>query len=282
MTRRIRRFIFLMFVVFFVATSAGIALVAQGYRFDFGSLQIVKTGGVFIHTSIDGAKIYINDKYIGATNGILKYTNLVSGLTPKNYNIFIYKENYYPWNKVIEVKNGMVIELNNIILFPLELKRIKVIETPSQTFSEFAVNDGKLEIKNTKTKIVKTYNLTDGKLLASEKFTPATSTEKIISPDKNKKLIFSDKELWVDKDLVANFESPIDFFGWFNDSEHLLWLNNNELTIAELDNRGGKRNSVKYYLNIESPVFWDRNNSNFYFFDKTPEKDILYKIKLKV
>lgn len=282
MTRRIRRFIFLVFVVFFVAVSAGVVLFAQGYRIDFGSLTVVKTGGIFIDTSVDGAKIYINDKYIGATNGILKYTNLVSGLTPKNYNIFIYKENYYPWNKVIEVKNGMVVELNNIILFPLELKRIKVIEAPSQIFSEFAVNDGKLEIKNTKIKTVKTYNLADGKLLTSEKFTPATSSSEIISPDKNKKLTFLDNKLLVDKDLIAEFESPVDFFDWFDDSGHLLWLNNNELTIAELDNRGGKRNSVKYYLNIDSPVFWDRVNSDFYFFDKTPKTDILYKISLKI
>lgn len=282
MTRRIRRFIFLIFVVFFVATSAGIVLFAQGYRFDLNSLKVVKTGGIFINTSIDGAKIYINDKYIGATSGILNYTTLVSGLTPKNYNIFVYKEGYYPWNKVVEVKNGMVVELNNIILFPLELKKVKVVETPSQTFSEFAINDGKLEIKNAKTKTVKTYNLTDGKLLTSEKFIPTILPNEIVSPDKNKKLYLSNNKLWVDKDLIAEFESPVGFFDWFNDSEHLLWLNNNELTIAELDNRGGKRNSVKYYLNINFPVFWDRNNSNFYFFDKTSKTDVLYKINLKV
>ncbi|MFH1392899.1 MAG: PEGA domain-containing protein [Patescibacteria group bacterium] len=282
MTRRIRRFIFLMFVVVFAVTSAVIALFAQGYRFDFSSLKVVKTGGIFINTSVDGAKIYINDKYIGATNGILKFTNLVSGLTPKNYNIFIYKENYYPWNKVIEVKNGMVVELNNIILFPLELKRTKVIETPSQTFSEFAISDGKLEIKNAKTKTVKIYDLKNGELLTKSNFILATSSSEIISPDKNKKLFLSNNKLWVDKDLVASFDSPVDFFDWFDDSGHLLWLNNNELTIAELDNRGGKRNSVKYYLNIDSPVFWDRANSDFYFFDKTPKTDVLYKINLKV
>jgi len=282
MTRRIRRFIFLIFVIFFVVTSAGIALFAQGYRFDFGSLKIVKTGGIFISTSVDGAKIYINDKYIGATSGILNYTILVSGLTPKNYNIFVYKENYYPWNKVVEVKNGMVVELNNIILFPLELKRDKIIEIPAQTFSEFAVDDSKLEIKSNKTKTVKTYDLTDSKLLTSEKFVLATSTNEIISPNKNKKLFLSDNELWVDKDLIATFESPVDFYDWFDDSGHLLWLNNNELTIAELDSRGGKRNSVKYYLNIDSPVFWDRDNSDFYFFDKTSKTNVLYKINLKV
>lgn len=272
----------MIFVVFFVAISAGVALFAQGYRFDFDSLKIMKTGGIFINTSIDGAKIYINDKYIGATSGILNFNTLVSGLTPKNYNIFIYKENYYPWNKVVEIKNGMVVELNNIILFPLELKKTKVIEMPSQIFSEFAINGGKLEIKNTKTKTVKIYDLANGKLLTSEEFAPIILPNEITSPDKNKQLYISDNKLWVDKDLIAAFESTVDFFDWFDNSDHLLWLANNELTIAELDNRGGKHNSVKYYLNIDSPVFWDRNNSDFYFFDKTSKKDVLYKINLKV
>ena len=232
MTRQIRRFIFLIFVVFFIAISIGVVLFAQGYRVDFDSLKIVKTGGIFIDTSIDGAKIYINDEYVGTTSGILKYNALVSGLTPKNYNIFIYKENYYPWNKVMEIKDGMAVELKNIILFPLEFKRVKIIEVPLQTFFEFAIRDDKLEIKNIKAKTVKTYDLTNGELLTKEIVKPATTTNEIISPDKNKKLHLSDNKLWVDKDLIATFESEVGFFDWFDDYEHLIWLSDGELTVA--------------------------------------------------
>ena len=292
MTRKFRRFIFLIFIVFFVVSSIIVILFAQGYRFDFNSLKIVKTGGIFIKTSTDGAKIYINDKYVESTSGILSHSTLISGLAPKNYNVFIYKENYYPWNKTVEIKNGIVTELNNIILFPLEPKKNKVVELPSQLISEFAINNSTIEIKNNKTKIVNVYNLNDGKLLSSEKFKKATSSEEIISPDENKKLYIFNNQLWVDyldgtkkepfknagdKELIAEYEPPINFFDWFNDSEHLIWLANSELTIAELDNRGGKRNSIKFYLNINSSVFWDRNNSDFYFF----EKNTLYKINFK-
>ncbi len=252
MTRKFRRFIFLIFIVFFVISSIIVILFAQGYRFDFNSLKIVKTGGIFIKTSTDGAKIYINDKYVKSTSGILNYSVLISGLAPKNYNVFVYKENYYPWNKTVEVKNGMVAELNSIILFPLELKKIKIAELPSRLI--------------------------------------ATSSEEFVSPDKNKKLYLSNNQLGIEylkdirrepaksageKELIAAYESPVIFFDWLSDSEHLIWLANGELTVAELDNRGGKRNSIKFYLNIDSPVFWDRDNSDFYFF----EKNILYKIK---
>ena len=108
MTKRFRRFIFWVFVVFFVVTSIIVALLAQGWRIDFSSFKLVKTGGIFIKTSAPGAKIYINDKYIESTSGILNHSKLISDLTPKNYNIFIYKDGYYPWNKIVEVKNGLV------------------------------------------------------------------------------------------------------------------------------------------------------------------------------
>ena len=296
MTRKFRRFVFLIFTIFFIVCSIIVVLFAQGYRFNFNSLKIVKTGGIFIKTSTDGAKIYINDEYVESTSGILNYNALISGLIPKNYNVFVYKENYYPWNKTVEVKNGMVAELNSIVLFPLELKKIKIVELPSQVISEFAINNSTIEVKNDKTKIINVYNLSDGELLSSEKFKKATSSEGIISPDKNKKLYILNNQLWIDylndtkkepiknageKELIVAYELSINFFDWFNDSERLIWFTNGELTVAELDNRGGKRNSVKFYLNIDSPVFWDRNNSDFYFFEKTAGKNTLYKINFK-
>ncbi len=294
MTRRFRRFIFLIFTIFFVVSSIIVVLFAQGYRFDFNSLKIVKTGGIFIKTSTNSAKIYINDKYVESTSGILNHSALISGLAPKNYNVFVYKENYYPWNKTVEIKNGMVSELNDIILFPLELNKNKIIELPSQVISEFAVNDNTIKIKNNKTKIISVYNLIDGKLLSSEKFKKATSSEELISPDKNKNLHILNNQLWIDylndtkkeptknageKELITSYESPVIFFDWFNDSEHLIWFADGGLTVAELDNRGGKRNSIKFYFNIDSPVFWDRDSSDFYFFEKIAEKNTLYEIK---
>ncbi|MDO8743342.1 MAG: PEGA domain-containing protein [Candidatus Azambacteria bacterium] len=296
MTRRFRRGIFLIFVVFFIITSVATVFFAQGYILDFNSLKFVKTGGIFIKTSTDSVKIYLDDKYIETTGGILTHSALVSGLAPKTYSIFVYKENYYPWNKTVEVKSGMVVGLNNITLFPLELKKLKVVELSLQTISEFSVVNDTVEIKNNKTKIVNAYNLADGKLLSSKKFIIATSTTEFISPDKDKKIYISDNQLWIvylndakeepfkkagEKELLADYETPIDFFGWLNDSEHIIWFADSELNIAELDNRGGKRNSIKFYLNISAPVFWDRGNSTFYFFDKTSQKAVLYKIDLK-
>ncbi len=295
MTIRFRRFIFWIFVFLFIAASIITTLFAQGWRFNFETLRIIRTGGIFIKTNVAGAKIYINDEYIGSTAGILNYTKLINNLTPKNYNLFIYKEGYYPWNKIVEIRNGLVMELPYITLLPLELSKTKVAELPIQTIADFRVEDETIKIitnKKTGNAIVYDFN---GKLISSNVLKVATSTE-LISPDKNKKLYVLKNRVWIDyisnvkeepikiageKEVIAESESSILFLDWFKDSEHIIWFTGSELTISERDNRGGKRNSVKFYLNINPPIFWDRENSDLYYFKNSKEKSILYKINIE-
>lgn len=295
MTRRFRRFVFWIFFIFFIFASVIITLLAQGWRFDLKTFKTVKTGGIFIKSSVSEVKIYINDKYVGSTGGILNYTKLIDDLTPKKYNVFLYKEEYYPWNKTVEVKNGLVSELISVVLLPLDLKRDKITELPIQAIYDFSVDNGMIKIVNTKkTGVAKTYDM-NGNFISNEKIKVATSTE-LISPDKNKKLYNGDSQIWIDylnstkeeplkmageKEMIIASEKPILFLDWFKDSEHMMWLTENELNIAERDNRGGKRNSVKYYLNIVSPIFWDNKNFNLYFFETNKEKIILYKINME-
>ena len=295
MTRRFRRFIFWVFFILFTFVSIIIILFAQGWNFDFNSFRVVKTGGIFIRTSISEAKIYVNDKYVGSTNGILNYTKLVDNLTPKKYSIFLYKENYYPWNKTVEVKSGLVSEQIAITLFPINFKKNKVTELPRQIISDFSIENETIKVvNNKKTGAAKFYNIS-GSFVLSEKIKIATSTA-LISPDKNKKLYISNNQIWVnylndvkeepikssgEKELIIDLETPILFFGWFNDSEHIIWLTDSELNIAERDNRGNKRNNVKYYLNIPPPFFWDTKNSDLYFFETDKEKMILYKFNIE-
>ena len=296
MTMQFRRFIFWIFVVLFIVASVIIILFAQGWRFDLDTFKLVKTGGIFIKTTISGAKIYINDKYTGSTAGLLNYTKLVDDLAPKNYNLFIHKEGYYPWNKMVEVKNGLVTELFSVTLFPLELKKVRIAQLSAQKIANFKINNETIIISNKKTGIanVKVYD-TKGQLISNEKLEVATSTE-LISPDKNKKLYATDNKIWIEylgdvkeepskkageKEIIAILESPILFFDWLKDSEHIIWFTSGELTVAERDNRGGKRNSVKFYLNINPPIFWDIKNSDLYFFETNTEKSTLYKINIE-
>ncbi|OGD24836.1 hypothetical protein A2819_00490 [Candidatus Azambacteria bacterium RIFCSPHIGHO2_01_FULL_40_24] len=295
MTIGFRRFIFWIFVILFIAASVIITMLAQGWRFDLDSFKMVRTGGIFIKTTVSGAKIYVNDKYTGSTAGLLNYTKLVDDLAPKNYNLFIHKEGYYPWNKMVEVKNGLVTELFSVTLFPLDIKKIKIAQLPPQKISDFRIIDETIKIiNNKKTGIANVYAI-KGQFISSEKFKISTSTE-LISPDKNKKLYASGNKIWIEylndikeepskkageKEIVATLELPILFLDWLKDSEHVIWFTSGELTITERDNRGGKRNSVKFYLNINPPIFWDIKNSDLYFFETDKEKSILYKINIE-
>ena len=295
MTRQFRRFIFWIFVVFFITLSLVVSLIAQGWRFDFNTLKIVKTGGIYIKTSVTEAKVYVNDKYYKSTGGLLNHTILISGLAPKQYGIFIYKDGYFPWNKTIEVKNGLVTELSHIILLPIKLNKTKITELPVQPISEFSVRDKTIEIKNNKAKTARTYDF-EGILISNEKFKIATSSPlRITSPDGIKELFVSENKIWInytsdekeeparkigETDLVASYGEPIKFFDWFSDSEHIIWHANNELKIAERDDRGGKRYTAAFYLNIDSSVFWNQQNSEFYFFESGDKTIVLYKINV--
>lgn len=305
MTIRYRRFIFWIFVILFIIFSIIIILFAQGWRFDFSSLSMVKTGGIFIKTAIPGSKIYLNDKYTGATAGLLNYTKLIDDLIPKNYNLFIHKEGYFPWNKIVNVKSGLVTELFSIILLPLDIEKVKVAQLPKQIVADFSVDDETIKIiNNKKTGAAKFYDI-NSNLISNEKISAvggpasgwkiATSTE-LISPDKNKKLYASNNKIWIDylndtkeeplkkegeKETIFVSDAPILFFDWFKDSEHIIWFSNGELIITERDNRGDKRNSVKFYLNIIPPIFWDNKNSNLYFFETNKNKMILYKVNIE-
>lgn len=295
MTRRFRRAIFWVFVVFFIVFSLVISLIAQGWSFDFSTLKIVKMGGIYIKTSVTEAKVYINNKYYKSTEGLLNHATLISGLVPKQYNIFIYKDGYFPWNKTMEVKNGLVTELNHIILLPIKLTKLKVAELPAQPTSEFSIKDNIIEIKNNTARTIKTYDF-EGTLVSNKKFKTATSSPiRIISPDKDKELFISDNKIWIsyiddeqeepirktdETDLIASYEGSIKFFDWFNDSEHIIWYASNEITIAERDNRGGKRYTASFYLSISSPVFWNQQNSEFYFFESNDKTMTLYKINI--
>ena len=273
MTIRFRRFIFWVFAAFFIIASIIISFLAQGYGFDFNFFRIVKTGGIFIKTSQSGAKIYINDKFIKETEGLLNYSRLVSGLVPGRYNVFVYKEGYYPWNKTIEVKSGLVAEIDYLLLFPLKFQKVKVADELISNV-KFSAQDG-----------------------PASGWKVATSSAEIISPDKNKKLYISNNKILIEylkdekeepvkkigeTELISEYEPPIKFLDWLGDSEHIVWFSNNELSIAERDNYGGKRNIIKFYLNIASPVYFDRENSDFYFFENAGKKEILYKINLGV
>jgi len=95
----------------------------MGYSFDWQKKVLVKTGGLYLKSSPANAKIIIDGKENKTT------PRLISRLLPKTYKISIEKDNYFTWEKNLEIKPQLVEEARNILLFPKNLSPEKVATT---------------------------------------------------------------------------------------------------------------------------------------------------------
>jgi len=118
MEKRVRTILFFVFLLIFIVIAPLLTLYVQGYRFDFENKKLTKTGALFIKTiSPKQAEIYIDNKLIQKTDFFFS-SALIENLLPKKYNIKVQKQDYYTWEKNLEIKEKQVAEAKNIILFP--------------------------------------------------------------------------------------------------------------------------------------------------------------------
>jgi len=101
----------LMFFVLFVIVLAIVIGYARGYRFDIEKKSLKSTGIISLTSNPKAAKIFINGELKGVTD-----TNLT--LPPENYFVEIKKEGYTSWNKQINLKGELVINIDPV-LFPV-------------------------------------------------------------------------------------------------------------------------------------------------------------------
>lgn len=120
MEKRTRRILFLFFFSVFTVVAPILILYVQGYRIDFENKKLTQTGGIFIKTiTPKQAEVHLDDKPAAKTDLFFSST-LIENLLPKTYNIKVQKQNYYVWEKNLEVKEKQVVEARNIVLFPKE------------------------------------------------------------------------------------------------------------------------------------------------------------------
>jgi hypothetical protein len=120
MEKRVRKILFLIYLIIFLLAAPVIILYFQGYRFDFEKKSLTQTGGLFLKVMPKQVEIYIDDKLVKKTDWFFGST-LIENLLPKKYKIGIKNEGFYPWEKTLEIKEKEVTEVKNIILFPKNL-----------------------------------------------------------------------------------------------------------------------------------------------------------------
>jgi hypothetical protein len=129
-----------------------------GYRFDFQKKRIVKTGGIFIKALPKSAKVLIDGKIKKKTDPFFG-SALIENLFPKKYKVRVEKEEYFPWEKEVEIGEGKVAEFKGLILFPRNLNFYQILEN----IDEFWIlpNQKELILKETEDGkwVLKSYSL---------------------------------------------------------------------------------------------------------------------------
>lgn len=111
MSKTKRRIYFVGFAILFFVLTPLVILYAMGYRFGFiDTFTVSERGGVYVHSSIPGTEIYVNDE-LRDTTGIFNQEYLSQNIKPGRYFIRATNEGYRPWGKYVQVDPQRVTSL---------------------------------------------------------------------------------------------------------------------------------------------------------------------------
>ncbi len=136
-----------LFIVVIISTYF-VSLLVRGYRPDLKNQTLMPTGILVANSIPEGASVFINDKLVTATDDTLN-------LLPKEYQIRIEKEGYFPWEKNINIEKEIVKQTNTFLfksvpdLKPLTLSGAdKPILSPDGTKIIYVIRNAKQTIND--------------------------------------------------------------------------------------------------------------------------------------
>lgn len=99
-------------ILFLLIGTVLVVMFGKGYRFGFGGNGPILSGtGLLVATSSpDGAQVFVNGHLTTATDNTIN-------LAPGEYDIKIFKDGYFPWQKKITIKKEVVSKAD-ALLFP--------------------------------------------------------------------------------------------------------------------------------------------------------------------
>ncbi len=88
---------------------------SKGYRLG-DALNLIATGGIFIHSDIANTDVYVNNEYVKRSGTLLRNT-LIQNLSPNDlYQVRVEKEGYQTWNKRLTIEPNLVTEVRVLML----------------------------------------------------------------------------------------------------------------------------------------------------------------------
>lgn len=118
MTSRTRTLLFYLLVFVFLITGGSAIFYSQGWRIDFSAWKLERTGAVFIKSTPKDAALAVNNTPVKNQSGLLENGTLIDGLLPRTYMLHLEKTGWYPWDKQVLVRPGLVTKYEHIVLAP--------------------------------------------------------------------------------------------------------------------------------------------------------------------
>jgi len=272
MTLRTRRLLYFFFIFIFITVTPLISLYASGYKLGKG-FKIEKTGILILNSEPAGAKIYINNKiqrsffknlYNPEQSYILTPAKL-KNILPGTHTIKIEHENYWHWQKKLEIRPGKSTFAENISLFKKDIP-LKLV-SGSFNNSLFSKNNKVLLANKTQ---LRTFDLKKEEVISENIFPEDKQEEKITwSPNnmfflKNNTLykLNSDKKQYeITKTFPSNtkkiqfdYKNDDNIFYQTQNSIAFLDLNSQEVTILNTNK------NVKNFLVKDEKMFLIEQN----------------------
>lgn len=123
LSKKVRIIIWTAMLTAFLIIGPMILAYSYGYRFDDleNRFAWVKTGGVYIHSNISNANVYIDGEFV-KTGGLLVRNTFVQNLKADiTHVIEVRKDGYHGWIKKLPVTEGMVTE-GRVLMLPTEIE----------------------------------------------------------------------------------------------------------------------------------------------------------------
>jgi hypothetical protein len=152
MSKGLRRFLFYVSILVFIAGATAAALYALGWRLDWETFEPQKVGAIYLRSFPPGTTIVLDGEPVKNKTGFFQAGTLINSLYPKNYSLKLAYPGFRDWERSVQVEPALVTEAKYAVLVPNEA--IRVIEQKVKNFwlldEEPLVQDetGKLILQN--------------------------------------------------------------------------------------------------------------------------------------
>lgn len=235
LTKKQRSTSLIIFGILFVLIAPVIVLYSLGYTLD-DKLTFQKTGGIFIHSNIANASVFIDREFL-KTNGIFIRNTLIQDLVPnKKYLIEIHKEGYQSWVKEIYVYPSIVSE-GTVLMLPSVFEPREIFKYLDREGVATSTPILKNQTKPTNPEFsFATTLFASSTKTGAEKIIPTSASTTATSSSKSKSKI----ELFFETLDISNFNKLKNLI---INGEEISWLENGNIKLYWMD----ELPSIPYY-----------------------------------